>query len=146
MSDSLETPWTVAHQTPLSMGFPRQQCWNGLSFPSPRDLPISGIQLASPHWQADSSPLSHQGSPYAKINSRWIKNLNIKNKKFKFRSIIEDFHVFKKKKFSFCNKTEIRNWEGTILEYINILYIFEYIDYFGNVYQKIIYTLYQSLL
>ena len=29
------TPWTVAHQAPLSMGFSRQECWSGLPFPSP---------------------------------------------------------------------------------------------------------------
>ena len=44
----LETLWTVAHQAPLSMGFPRQECWNGLPFPSPRDLPDPEMELASP--------------------------------------------------------------------------------------------------
>ena len=34
-----ETPWTIAHQAPLSMGFSRQDYWNGLPFPSPGDLP-----------------------------------------------------------------------------------------------------------
>ena len=45
------TPWTVAHQAPLSMGFPRQECWSGLPFPPPGDLPDSGMEptsLASP--------------------------------------------------------------------------------------------------
>ena len=36
---TLETPWTVAHQAPLSIGFTRQECWSGLPFPSPGDLP-----------------------------------------------------------------------------------------------------------
>ena len=40
------TPWTVAHQAPLSMGFSRQEYWNGLVFPSPGDLPNPGIELA----------------------------------------------------------------------------------------------------
>ena len=40
----LETLWTVAHQAPLSMGFPRQECWSGLPFPSPGDLPNPGIK------------------------------------------------------------------------------------------------------
>ena len=39
-----ETPWTVACQAPLSMGFPRQEYWHGLPFPSPRDLPEWGIE------------------------------------------------------------------------------------------------------
>ena len=44
MSDSFATLWTIAHQAPLSMGFPRQEYWNGLPFPSPRDLPNPGIK------------------------------------------------------------------------------------------------------
>ena len=38
-----ETPWTVAYQASLSMGFSRQEYWNGLPFPSPGDLPDPGI-------------------------------------------------------------------------------------------------------
>ena len=38
------TPQTVIHQAPLSMGFPRQEYWSGLPFPSPGDLPNPGIQ------------------------------------------------------------------------------------------------------
>ena len=42
------TPWTVARQAPLSMGFPRQEYWNGLPFPLPGDLPDPGIEPTSP--------------------------------------------------------------------------------------------------
>ena len=42
------TPWTVAYQTPLSMGFSRQEYWSGLPFPSPGDLPDLGIEPKSP--------------------------------------------------------------------------------------------------
>jgi len=42
------TPWTVARQAPLSMGFSRQEYWSGLSFPSPGDLPDPEIEFASP--------------------------------------------------------------------------------------------------
>ena len=42
------TPWTVAHQAPLSMEFPRQEYWSGLPFPSPGDLPNPGIKPESP--------------------------------------------------------------------------------------------------
>ena len=45
---TLAITWTVAHQTPLSMGFPKQEYWSELSFPSPGDLPDLGIQHASP--------------------------------------------------------------------------------------------------
>ena len=48
MSDSFATPRTVACQAPLSMGFLRQEYLSGLPFPSPGNLPISGIELASP--------------------------------------------------------------------------------------------------
>ena len=44
VSDSFAIPWTVAHQAPLSLGFPRQEYWNGLPFPSPGDLPHPGIE------------------------------------------------------------------------------------------------------
>ena len=53
MSDSFVTPWTVAHQAPLSMGFSRQEYWSGLPFPSPGDLPDPGIEPESP-----ASPVS----------------------------------------------------------------------------------------
>ena len=44
------------------MGFPRQEHWSGLPFPSPGDLFNSGIEPVSPALQVDSLPLSHQGS------------------------------------------------------------------------------------
>ena len=48
MPNSFVTPWSVAHQAPLSMGFPRQEYWSGLPFPSPGDLPNPGIELEPP--------------------------------------------------------------------------------------------------
>ena len=46
MSDFFVTPWTVARQA--TVGFPRQEYWSGLPFPSPRDLPDPGIEPRSP--------------------------------------------------------------------------------------------------
>ena len=43
----LVTPWTVACQAPLSMGFPRDAYWSGLSFPPPGDLPDPGVEPVS---------------------------------------------------------------------------------------------------
>ena len=57
------TPWTVAHQAPLSMGFSRQGYWSGLPFPSPGDLPNPGIEPRSPALQADSLPSEPPGKP-----------------------------------------------------------------------------------
>ena len=48
------TSWTVAYQAPLSMGFSRQECWTGLPFPSPGDLPGPGIKPGFPALQADA--------------------------------------------------------------------------------------------
>ena len=62
LSNSSVTPWTVAHQAPLSMGFSRQEYWRGLPFPFLGDLPNPGIKLTSPALPVDSLLLSHQGS------------------------------------------------------------------------------------
>ena len=56
VSDSLQPPWTVAHQAPLSMGFSKQEYWSGLPVPSPGDHPNPGIEPRSPALQADSLP------------------------------------------------------------------------------------------
>ena len=50
------TLWTVAHLSPLSVGFSRQEYWNGFPFPSPRKLGDPGIEPASPALQADALP------------------------------------------------------------------------------------------
>ena len=65
-------PVVLAHQVPLSMGFSSQEYWSGLPFPPPGDLHDPGIKPsspASPLLQADSSPLSHLGSPYERLGT-----------------------------------------------------------------------------
>ena len=57
------TPWTVARQAPLPMGFSRQKYWNGLPFPSPADPPNTGIKPRSLALQADSLPSELPGNP-----------------------------------------------------------------------------------
>ena len=60
------TPWTVAHQAPLSMRFSRKEYWSGWPLPPPGSLPnpeIEPMSPASPALQADSLLLSHLGSP-----------------------------------------------------------------------------------
>ena len=59
VSDSFVTPRTVARQAPLSTGFPRQEYWSRLPFPSPGDLPDPGIEPTSTA-SAARSPLSHR--------------------------------------------------------------------------------------
>ena len=53
---TLVTPWTVACQASLSVGFSRQEYWSGLPFTPPRDLPDPEIEPGSPALQADSLP------------------------------------------------------------------------------------------
>ena len=67
------TPWTVACQAPLSMGFSRQECWGGLPCPPPGDLPDPGIEPVSPvapALQADSLLLSHRGSSRGALSDK----------------------------------------------------------------------------
>ena len=63
MSDSFVTPWIMAHQALLSMGFSRQKYWSGLQFPSPGDVPDLGIKPESPALQADPLPPDSPGKP-----------------------------------------------------------------------------------
>ena len=55
------TPWTVARQAPLSMGFPRREYWSGLPFPLPGNLPDPGIKLCI--FCIGRQILYHQGRP-----------------------------------------------------------------------------------
>ena len=57
------TPWTVAQQALLSMGFSGQEYWNGLPFPSPEDLPDRGIEPGHSTLQADSLSSEPPGKP-----------------------------------------------------------------------------------
>ena len=57
------TLWTVAHQAPLSMGFPRQEYWSRLPFPSPEDLPSPGIEPTSPALSGGFSTTEPPGKP-----------------------------------------------------------------------------------
>ena len=77
---ALATPWTVACQVPLSMGFSRQEYRSGWPFPSPGYLPDSGIEPGSPALQADSLPAELQVSVQgAKVDfcSRLDVNLEV---------------------------------------------------------------------
>ena len=56
------TPWTVARQAPLSMGFSSQEYRRGLPFPSPKDLPNPGSEPGSPGLQTDSLPSEPPGA------------------------------------------------------------------------------------
>ena len=60
MSDSFVTPFTVAHQIPLSVGFPRQEYWNGFHFLLQVIFQTQGLNLHLLNLQADSLQLRHR--------------------------------------------------------------------------------------
>ena len=64
MFNSFVSPWTVALQAPLSMGFAGQEYWSGLPFPFPGDLPGSGIEPESPALAGGFFATEPQGKPY----------------------------------------------------------------------------------
>ena len=76
------TPWTVAHQAPLSVGFSRQEYWRELPFPSPRDLPNSGFAPESFAFQENSLPSEPPRKPkgslkkYQRIGNRSVQLLS----------------------------------------------------------------------
>ena len=80
---TVATPWTEAHQTPLSMGFSRQEYWSKLPFPYSGDLSNPGIESQCPALQADSFLTSYQGSPYISI-SIYLNHLALYQKLTKY--------------------------------------------------------------
>ena len=68
---SLAILWTVVHQAPLSMGFPRQEYWSRFPFPSLGDLPDPGIKSTSPTLQADSLPSEPLGTYFSLKKKRY---------------------------------------------------------------------------
>ena len=74
---SCTTPWTAAHQAPLSMEFPKQEYWNGLPFPSAGDLSDAQTEPRSPTLQADSLPSEPPGK-LVKTHSMGISYIKVK--------------------------------------------------------------------
>ena len=85
------TPWTVAYQAPLSMGFSRQEYWSGLPFPSPGDLPDPGIQPEFPALEADALTSELPG----KLTLNSCKNNNNQKKPL-------NNHIYNWKGILFC--------------------------------------------
>ena len=69
MSDSFATPVDCSPLLSSVHGFPKQENWSELPFPSPGDLPYPGIELASPAWQVDSLLSEPRGKPCVCITS-----------------------------------------------------------------------------
>ena len=69
----LATPWTVAHQAPLTLGFPKREYWSGLPFPPPGDLPDPGIKLFSPALADGFFTIVSQGQENPKSEGQFSK-------------------------------------------------------------------------
>ena len=67
-------PWTIACQAPLSMEFSRQEYWSGSPFPSPGDLPNSGIEPGLPHCRRIIYRLSHQEGPTSSSEAMLLRS------------------------------------------------------------------------
>ena len=98
------TPGTVAHQAPLSMGFPKQECWSGLPFPSPGDLPDSGIEPASSELAGRFFTTEPPAKPvsYCLVNNRRMSCYHERNLRFSdcfifmiFKAICNNYFHFK---------------------------------------------------
>ena len=88
------TPWTIAHQAPLSMEFSRQEYWSGLPFPSPGDLSNPGIKLGSPTLQADALPSEPPGKPYTPKELIWKEKKNQRKIKDSIASQLKKMNPF----------------------------------------------------
>ena len=68
------TPWTVAYQAPLSMGFSRQDCWSGLPFLLQGIFPTQELNPGLPHYGQTLYHLSYQGSGGVRDNQNWVRH------------------------------------------------------------------------
>ena len=90
MSSSFETQWTVTHQAPLSMGFPRQEYWSGLPFPSSGDLPVPGTEPMSPALAGGFITAEPPGKPDSIVNSvnwQYYEPTSVSSQMFSFSSL-----------------------------------------------------------
>ena len=93
------TLWTVAHQVPLSLEFPKQEYWSGLPCPPPGNLPHPGIQSGSPAFSCISRWILYQGATWEPKNfkiigrTNWTES-NCLNKKCKNIRYVEPGLVF----------------------------------------------------
>ena len=69
---TLVTPWNITFQNPLAMGFPRQEYWSGLPFPSPGYLPNLEIEPKSPTLHTDSLWSEPPGKPLYMYSSLYL--------------------------------------------------------------------------
>ena len=113
VSDSLRTPWNIAHQAPLSMEFFRQEYWSRLPFPSPGDLLDPGIKSRSPALQADSLLSESPGKP---IRSVMLNKYNVLSSSTMIKIWINYIQFWWAHRWH-CFYFLIFNWRITALQY-----------------------------
>ena len=94
VSDSSASLQTVAHQAPLSMGYPRQESWHRLPFPSPEDLPDPGIQSESPILAAGLFIAEPQGSCEVIGTPNYYRYYSLKTEFSIFDLVFAGFYFF----------------------------------------------------
>ena len=88
------TPWTLSRQAPLSTGSSTQECWSGLPFPSPGDLPHPGIEpmsLASPALAGEFFATAPPEKPILKKVIKWFKITVFRHHEWPVREFHKDF-------------------------------------------------------
>ena len=111
------TPWTVAHQTPLSVEFSRQEYWSALSFLPPGDLPNPGVKpvsLCLLHWQVDSLPLVPSGKPLEEVLQSQIWEDKMTKQEITSDSCKRGYNGFFRKVAALLNY-RIRNKNSSVL-------------------------------
>ena len=93
-------PWSGAHQAPLSMGFPRQECWSGLPFPSPGNLPDPGVELTSPALTARFFTTVPPGNPSSIL---YYLLFDFKFKRIEWKKLM-DCSIFSLSPFYYSNR------------------------------------------
>ena len=105
------TPWTVAHQAPLSMGFSRQECWSGLPCPPPGDLPDPGIEpvsLMSPALAGGSFTTSATWEAHLLYTRHYIWCLIINTFTISFKKVAL-IYIFKISRGVICPRSHMRS-------------------------------------
>ena len=96
LSDSV-TPWTVARQAPLSMGFPREEYWSGLPFLSPGDLSDPGIRPTSPEFEGRFFSTEPSGKPQEVNRGPIMQGLKLLERVWTLRAMGRNWKVLSRK-------------------------------------------------
>ena len=118
------TPWTVACLAPLSMGFSRQEYWNGLLYLPPANLPDPGIKPTAPALQENSLPTETPGknSQISKKHQNSLKNLSSPSQTFTGNPF--SIHLCLKKQIDLCCRIGVYKILKQVPWYFHLLYIF----------------------